>query len=341
MPLKIDEFKKKAFVDYLDNAKGMIETAADLGQKLAKDYDNIAFVGCGAPNRTVKLINHYVDLKVKTIVKSFLPAEFIHTDPQYIDKKTIVIFGSYSGTTKETVDAAKLCSNKDCLTIAITRFDDSPLSSLVKFKLNYGDTQLGDYSQFIVTSAFTSGFLSKREPDRWDMHDAMLNSLLILPEVLADVVEQSEEMLQTFSETYHTINSMFVVGHGPVYHIAYVLAFCSFMEMQWMHATPIIAAEFFHGPFELIDDSFPVIVLIGEDETREEGIRVKEFCQKYIKKYLVVDSKAYDMKGITPELRNYFSAVVLDAATRRFMDYYAILRDHDKSIRKYMGMVEY
>ncbi|MHA2252819.1 MAG: SIS domain-containing protein [Candidatus Kariarchaeaceae archaeon] len=340
--MKLDKFNKNEFVDHLDNAKGLIDTASELGQKLATEYATVVFVGCGAPNRIVRLINHYVDLKVKTTrVQSYLPAEFIHIDPQFIDEKTIVVFGSYSGTTKETVDAAEFCKNKDCLTISITRFDDSALSSQVKIKLNYGDTKLGDYSRFIVTSAFISGFLSKREPESWDIHDDMVKSLRVLPEVLAETVDRSEEMINTFSESYHKIDTLFVVGHGPVYNVAYLLAFCAFLEMIRIHATPIIAADFFHGPFELLDDSFPVIVLIGEDETREEGIRVKKFCKKYIKKYLIVDSMSYEMKGITPELRPYFSTILLDAATRRFMDYYAIMRKHDKHERRYMGVVDY
>jgi len=33
--------------------------------------------------------------------------------------------------------------------------------------------------------------------------------------------------------------------------------------------------------------------------------------------------------------------VVLDAATRRLMDYFASIRDYDKSQRRYMGVVDY
>jgi fructoselysine 6-phosphate deglycase len=337
------KFDKEEFREYLESAKMMINEASEYGQQLAADFDTVVFVGCGAPNRTARLINHYVDLKVGfTRILSYLPAEFIQIDPQFIDnKRTVVVFGSYSGVTKETVSAARFCKNKECLAVSITRLDDSPLSAQVDHKLNYGDTKLGDYPQFILTSALVTGFLSVRESVSWDVHESMLESLQMLPDVLTETVDVSEGMIQTFSHTYHTLDTLLIVGHGPIYNIAYVLAFCSFMEMQKIHATPIIAADFFHGPFELLDDSLPVIVLIGEDETREEGLRVKTFCENYVEKYLVVDSKDYEMKGIAEELRGYFSSVVLDAATRRFMDYYAAFRNHDKSTRRYMGMVEY
>ena len=336
-------FDKEEFRENLETARTMIDEASEYGRQLAADFDTMVLVGCGAPNRTARLINHYVDLKVGlTRIRSYLPAEFTQIDPQFIDsERTVVVFGSYSGVTQETVSAARFCNSKECLTVSITRLDDSPLSAQVDHKLNYGDTKLGDYPQFMLTSALVTGFLSVKERASWDVHESMLDSLQVLPDVLAETVDVSEGMIQRFSRTYHDLDALLVVGHGPIYNVAYLLAFCSFMEMLKIHATPIIAADFFHGPFELVDDSLPVILLIGEDETRAEGLRVKRFCENYVEKYLVVDSKDYEMKGIAGELRGYFSSVVLDAATRRFMDYYAAFRNHDKSTRRYMGMVEY
>lgn len=339
----MENFNRESFISSLDNAKHMIDKATKLGTELAnKSYDTLLFVGCGAPYHMVQLINHYANIHIKnTRIENYLPAEFIDINPSFVNDRTIVIFGSYSGTTKETVNAAKFCRDKTCLTISITRFDDSPLSKNVKTHLNYGETKLGDYSRFMVTSAFVSGFLSIRESTNWGIHDKMIRSLKSLPKLLADVVGQSEDMVKQFSEIYHKFSSIFVVGNGPVYNTAYILAFCSFIEMQWIHATPILAAEFFHGAFELLDDSFPVIVLIGEDETRKEGIRVEKFCRKNLKNFIVFDSIDYDMQDIDSELRSYFSPVVIDAATRRLMDYYADLRGHDKSKRRYMGVIEY
>jgi fructoselysine 6-phosphate deglycase len=321
----------------------MIDEASEYGRQLAADFDTMVFVGCGAPNRTARLVDHYVDTRVEsTRIRSYLPAELTQIDPRFVDsRRTVAVFGSYSGVTEETVNAARFCKSKQCLTVSITRLDDSPLSAQVDHKLNYGDTKLGDYPQFMLTSALVTGFLSVKEPVSWDVHESMLESLRALPDVLTETVAASEGTVHTFSQAHHDLDSLLVVGHGPIYNIAYLLAICSFMEMQKIHATPIIAADFFHGPFELIDDSLPVIVLIGEDETRPEGLRVKRFCENYVEKYLVVDSKQYEMKGIAEELRGYFSSVVLDAATRRFMDYYAAFRNHDKTTRRYMGKVDY
>ncbi|MCY7931444.1 SIS domain-containing protein, partial [Bacillus inaquosorum] len=36
----------------------------------------------------------------------------------------------------------------------------------------------------------------------------------------------------------------------------------------WIHSHAIHAGEYFHGPFEIIDESVPFIILLGLDETR-------------------------------------------------------------------------
>jgi len=337
-PLK--EFEKGKFIGHLESSKAIIYEAAALGRKLSEQYEIILLVGCGAPNRIARLINHFVNNQLGVaIVYSYLPAELIHIDPAFVNEKTVAVFGSYSGTTTETVEAAKYCKDKKCKNISITRFNDSLLSSQVDYMLNFGDSQLGDYPLFMIETAFVTGFLSSNE--EWKVHDDILDSLHALPEVLSEAVMSSEKMIEQFSNTYHHLNSIFIVGNGPIYNIAYMLALCSFLEMFKIHATPIIAADFFHGPFELLDDSFPVIVLIGEDETREEGLRVKRFCENYLENYLIVDSTNYPMEGIPEKLRGFFSSVVLDAATRRFMDYYQVLRKEDRTARRYMGKVDY
>ncbi|MHA2402954.1 MAG: SIS domain-containing protein [Candidatus Kariarchaeaceae archaeon] len=339
----VPDFEKPEFIAQLNNAKELMVKANTLAEELVNQgYNRLIFIGCGAPYRITNIIKSWIDLHTtNSRIRNYLPADFIDINPHFVDQKTIVMFGSYSGSTKETIDAAKFCSDKGCLRIGVTRLDDSPLSQNVDLNLNFGDTRLGDYSRFMISTAFVSTFLYHLDPTNWTYHEEIMHALHQLPSILGDVVEVTESRIRSVSETYFQTDSMFVVGHGPMYNTAYLLAFCSFMEMQWIHATPIIGAEFFHGPFELLDGSFPVIVLIGEDTTRPQGLRIKEFCENYLDSYVIFDSRDYKLKGIPEHMRGFFSPIVLDAATRRFMDYFAALRNHDKSKRRFMGVVNY
>lgn len=334
---------KDQFISYLKNAVDLIDEAEILGKELAKkNFDKLVFVGCGAPYRIMKSITYWIEKKcTQTRVFSYYPAELINQNPKFIDEHTVIILGSYSGTTQEIVEAAKFCSKKTCYTIGITRLADSPLSLNVQRTLLFGDTKLGDYSRFIVTSALVSGFCIVREPENWDIHDKLLSSLRNLPEALFSAIKQSEQKIIEVTEQIASKKSMFVIGAGPMYHSTYILAFNSFIEMQWIHVTPISAAEFFHGPFELVDASFPVINLIDETDHREEAERVRRFGAKYCNDFINFDSKDYELIDIDDDIRSYFSVLVLDAATRRLMDYFSEATGHDKSIRRYMGKVEY
>jgi len=336
-------FDAPAFIAQLEPPKQLLSRASSMAAEYYADgYRKLVFVGCGAPYRMTHILTSWIDLAIPSdVVRTYLPADFINYDPAFVDDQTIVILGSYSGTTKETVEAAEFCQAKSCLSLAMTRFDDSPLSTAADQQLNFGDTQLGDYSRFLLSTAFASSFLQQVNPKHWTYHQQIMEALHQLPVLLAAVVAESEPKIQKFSEQYATHKSLFVVGHGPQYDTAYVLAFCSFMEMQKIHATPIIGAEFFHGPFELIDDDLPVIVLIGEDPTRPQGLRIKRFCENYVEQYEIFDSHDYDLPGIADAVRGLFGPVVLDAATRRLMDYFASIRDYDKSQRRYMGVVDY
>jgi fructoselysine 6-phosphate deglycase len=327
----------------LDKAVYLIDDAAELGHNLFEQgFSKLVFVGCGAPFRVMSTITYWIEKKcIETRFHVYYPAEFIHQDPRFIDKQTLVILGSYSGTTPEIVEAAKYCQDKPCYSIGITRLADSPLSLNVDEKLLFGDTKLGDYSRFIVTSALVSGFLSAAEPHNWDIHEKLLASLRNLPAALFSALEQTEKRIQKFTEEYSSYDSMFVVGAGPMFHSAYMLAFNSFMEMQWMHVTPVEAAEFFHGPFELVDESFPVINMIDETSHRVEAERVKRFGEKYCGGFINFDSKDYELEGIDKDIRPFVSAIVLDAATRRMIDYFSEAREHDRTIRRYMGKVDY
>ena len=339
----MQSINKSQFLSYLDKAVSLIDKAAELGRILSeKKYSKLVFVGCGAPFRVMSTITYWIEKKcILTKCHAYHPAEFVHQDPKFIDENTVVILGSYSGTTPEIVDAAKYCQTKPCYNIGITRLADSPLSLNVDQQILFGDTKLGDYSRFIVTSALVSGYLSVAEPQNWDIHEKLISSLRNLPSALFSALEQTEKRIQEVTREYSSKDSMFVVGAGPMFHSAYMLAFNSYMEMQWMHVTPVAAAEFFHGPFELIDESFPVINLIDETPHREEAERVKHFGDKYCKGFINFDSKDYDLEGIDEEIRPFVSAIVLDAATRRLMDYFSEARGHDKSIRRYMGKVDY
>ena len=101
------------------------------------------------------------------------------------------------------------------------------------------------------------------------------------------------------------------------------------------------AAEFFHGPFEVLDQNTPVFLFKGEDASRPIVERVERFCKKYTERLVVYDSKDYEMKGIDPEVRAIVAPMILSSAVDRFPQHLSVWHNHPLSTRRYMWKFEY
>ena len=95
----------------LEQAKSEIRRADEIGKELAKNINIIYLIGCGAPNRVMLGIEYWIlQLSDSLEIRRYYPAEFMEQKPVKINNKTLFIFGSKSGTTKETVKAAEMIS---------------------------------------------------------------------------------------------------------------------------------------------------------------------------------------------------------------------------------------
>jgi fructoselysine 6-phosphate deglycase len=336
------DFDRDAFQKSLAKAMDNLDAAAQLGEELGKKgLNRLYFVGCGAPNRSMAIQEYWAQrIATDLEIRRYFPAEFINQAPASLDENTLVILGSHSGTTKETVEAAQFLSDKPCTTVGVTQKEDSPLAQSVQHAIPYGETLSGYYAAFILTQALSSGFLKETEKD-WKLHDKIMSSLKAMPSALADAAEGNDARATEEARIYKDDRIMYVVGAGPMFSTAYVLGVCVLLEMQWMHCHPIVAAEFFHGPFEVVDETVPLILLVGEDPSRPEAERVVRFCKKYTERLMIYDSKDLEMKGIAKEVRPIVAPIVLEAALSRIPAHLAVWHNHPLTTRRYMWKTEY
>ena len=342
MTIKKPQFDRSEFIEQFKGALDLFKEAERLGKEFAAEgIDRVIFVGCGAPHYMMRLLAYWGQkYTVSTDIRVFYSAELISQDPTAIDEKTLVILGSHSGTTRETLDAAEYLRSRPCKTMAITQECSSPLGLATKFCLPYGKTTQGYFSAYILAQVLFSAFLNERESN-WKLHKAIMDSLPKLPAALADAKEANLANAQIQAKSMVDVNLLYVLGAGPMYTTAYVFAACFLMEMQWMHAHALTAADFFHGPFEVVDRTTPLLVLIGEDASRTEGERLKTFAAKYAGKNLIYDSLDFEMKGIHADVRPIVAPFILDSALTGFVEALAVLRGHPLTTRRYMGKVDY
>jgi len=330
---------KAAILKGYEATAGLLDRAATMGGELATKIDRLYLVGCGGPNRAMLTVEYWVEHYSQGIeVRRFFPAEFMTLNPRRLDRRTLVVLGSKSGTTAETVQAAEFVRKRPCHVIAITEKPDTALARGVEMPLLMGEGA-GGAAMFMLLQALAGGLLA--EKDGWSLFEPLMSSLHALPQVLADVSAANDKRSAEDARLLKGDRILYHVAAGPMFSTAYVWGVCVLMEMQWMHSVPLEAAEFFHGPFEIVDQNTPLVLLKGEDPSRPLMDRVERFCKKHTERLFIYDTKDYEMTGIDPRIRPIVGPNILQAALRRISDRLAVWHNHPLTTRRYMWKTDY
>ncbi len=335
------DIERQVYLDNLQKSLTEKDKAVKLGGELVRQgIRRVFLVGCGAPNREMGAIKYWMDRDMRSL-ESYLyfPAEFVNQAPVKLGADSLVVLASHSGTTPEIVAAAEFLKSYPCKVVGVTQSEDSPLARNVAYPLIYGESKHGYHAKFIILMALLAAIM--KEVEGWSLFDKVIQSLDALPSALADAAQFNEKRATEDARLYKDDDFLMVLGSGPMYTNAYVFGVCVLMEMQWMHTFAGEAADFFHGPFEVLDQNTPVVVFLGEDASRPEGERVIRFCKKYTERLMIYDSKDYEMKGIAPEVRPIFAPFILEAAIDRFAQHLAVWHNHPLNTRRYMWKFEY
>jgi fructoselysine 6-phosphate deglycase len=296
--------------------------AMAFGREVAPRIDRVVFLACGSPNRAMRGLQYWIERFSPTLeVRRHFPAEFVAQDAPRLDARTLVVLGSKSGTTPETVAAAEFLKDKPCITVAITQSASSPLASLARHVFLIGETPESFLGMAMIAQALVGGLLA---------------SLRALPGALADAATSADARGVANALALREDHVVYLLASGPCFTNAYVFGVCILMEMLWMHACPIEAAEFFHGPFEVVRRDTPLVVILGEDPSRPLAERALRFCEKQSDRVFAYDSRELAMPGIAPEMRPLLAPYALQAALKRISANLSILRGKPLGERRYM-----
>lgn len=303
---------------------------------------NVFFVACGGSSALMYPSKYVIDHEAKVIDGHLYSSnEFIHRDHAKLNRNSVVILCSHSGNTPETVKAAEFAEEQGALVISLTHLPDSPLAQASSHVLKYEWGKEADalYTNYSVMYQIVFGILEVVENN--DKRNPILRSLANLQSVYDKAVKKDHEKTKDFADRHKFEKVIYTMASGSNYGVAYSFAICILMEMQWIHSHAIHSGEFFHGPFEIIDEDTPFIVLLGLDQTRPLEERSLKFAERYGKKLTVLDAKDYDLSGIAEEVKSYMAPLVLNHVLREYAEQLADVREHPLSKRRYMWKVDY
>ena len=233
---------------------------------ILKNVNNIILLGCGTSYHAGLYGMHYL----KTIcnfnsVQVFDGAEFNSYDiPK--NGNSVFILISQSGETKDLHRCIDIAKNNNIITIGIVNVVDSLIAREVDCGIycNAG-REIGVAS----TKAFTSQVICLSLLAVWF---AQINNINIIKrsKIIKDLQNLSNDFKNTINNINENIknialemkdyNNMFLLGKGTDEYVAKEGSL-KIKEISYIHSEGYSASSLKHGPFALLDENFPVLIL--------------------------------------------------------------------------------
>jgi glucosamine--fructose-6-phosphate aminotransferase (isomerizing) len=276
--------------------------------------DNLLILGCGTSYHAgllaIKIYKNICDFKIMQIIDA---SEFTYSDiPKY--GKTCAIFISQSGETKDLHRCLEICNKNDIMTIGVVNVVDSLIAREVKcgVYLNCG-------REFAVasTKAFSSQVVVLTLIGIWfgqnmqsisktnkDIRKSYILKILNLGKDIDIVIKKNTMNCKEIADYLYDKNSIFILGKDTMEPIAKEGSL-KLKEIGYIHAEGYSSSALKHGPYALLDNGFPVILLTPYDEhfVRNQGIldELKSRGSYVIGISNVELSDKYDKKIIVPK----------------------------------------
>ena len=313
---------------------------AFVGRTARQGLRNVFFVGCGGSLLAMESTRFLLERRSSAAAASVLNAsEFCARRPALLGPGSLVVVASHSGTTPETLDAARLARAAGASVLSVSRDARSPLGRAAEVAIAYAsDVAVGEAKQLLFEQI---GWSVLRHTGVQADYDAIRDAFGALPAALVTARAETDVRAHEIATRLQDEPITYVLASGPNMGAAAAFAMCFLQEMQWLHAAAVNAGEFFHGAFEVVTEDVAVILLLGEDESRPMAERAQRFLDKYTRKGVSIDTRDLSLPGIAPALRPEFAAYGLATVVRRLANHYAAVRGHSLKLRRYMWTVDY
>ncbi len=330
--LKFDENAILTSVNGALALRPQVEKIVD--QICADGFENLFFVGIGGTYASCMQTVTYMAANSTLNVYVENAAELLTSGNRKFGPKSVMIISSVTGSTEEmvrVVDMAKTAGVKIFGFIDVAEAElAKKMDYLVAYPMNEQLKLLMTAHRFIANNNEFADY--KRFYDEMDKH---------LAKALVATEKKADAMAVEFVREHHDDPMHYFVGAGSLYGAVYSYAMCFWEEQHWRRSKSIHSAEFLHGTLEIIDRDSAVTVFIGEDEQRELGLRVARFLPRICGRYTIIDTKDYELAGISPEFRGLISHLVFRAIIPRIDAHMEHVNRHPVEIRRYYRRLEY
>jgi fructoselysine 6-phosphate deglycase len=302
---------------------------------IERQIERVYFVACGSPLCACQTAKMLFEKYSGIPCEAYSGFDFLDNTPAKLDERTLLVGVSHYGKTEEVTNSVERARKAGAITVGITRDPkNTPLSETAEYVIGYGAECIWEI-HLISTYYLSCKFINALKEN--DEVEKILSDMEKLPEVLGELVVSAEEKSKELGIRASKWPFIYTVGSGPLKPLAYKEGIITMLEFTWTHGCMINAAEFRHGPLEVVEKGVPYVFMLGTDDSRRTAERALNFVKKLTDDYIV-----FDYADISCGLHSMLAPMVLFVPLEYFYYYLSISKNHNPDDRRYYGgLVEY
>ncbi len=302
---------------------------------IERKIERVYFVACGSPLcacQTAKMLfDKYSDIACET----YSGFDFLDHTPAKLDERTLLVGVSHYGKTEEVSESITRARNAGAMTIGVTRDSaNTPVSEVAEYVIGYGAECIWEIHLFVsyyIACKYINAVKENAEVTK------IMEDMKKIPAVLAELVISSEEKSKELGISASKWPFIYTVAAGPLRPLAYKEGIITMLEFTWTHGSMLNAAEFRHGPLEVVEKGVPYVFMLGTDESRHTTERAINFVKRFTEDYIV-----FDYADLNCDLHPMLAPMILFVPLEYFYYYLSINKDHNPDDRRYYGgLVKY
>ena len=308
---------KSVIVDGRIDSSGVVRLEGlDMNEKILRSCDNIILIGCGTSYNACLFAKYYFKKHFNS-VQVINASEFTIDDVHRIGK-TCMVFVSQSGETRDTYKCLQLAKENEIFTIGVINVRES----LIAREVDCGCyTNVGREIGVASTKSFTGQIIVMFLMAMWFKQKILKNFTLYHD--IKQCLKHHNYIKNTLVPLFKDCTSCFLLGKGQNYALAREGSL-KIKEISYIHAEAYELSELKHGPFALLTDNTPVIIIGDNDidncynEVKSRGspivtINNKTFGGNPMTFVIILQLLAYELsvsKNIDPDKPRNLAKVV-------------------------------
>ncbi|WP_251867379.1 sugar isomerase [Enterococcus malodoratus] len=321
----------------------IIEAINEEKQKVG-GIENVVWLAAGGSYGGFYPGHYFLDQEAKKLrSKNITSNEFVQAPPAFVGENTVAVVCSMRGT-PETIEAAKVVKKLGAATIALY-VDESELTEVCDFKFVY-DSVAVDSSDFSKTNAaygLKIAMLLLDVVEGYEHVSVALQSFEGVDSAYRQAVTDIRTKAIKWALQNRESKSIHVLGSGATFGAAYIFSICNIMEMLQIDSPTVNCCDFFHGPFEVINEETSVFLLVGEGGSRSNDERAARFLQEFGgKKVFLLDAQDLGLNKFDSKVSEHFNHLIFYPILNNvFMRELAYQIKKDYMTRTYMWKAQY